>query len=71
LYVNKKVMKMTRVCAELGEELHKTVRKKAIDEGIPMKELIVRVLKKDVELAREKGGRGKGRNENKRDRDSV
>lgn len=40
---------MTRVCAELEEELHKVVRKKAIDKGIPMKEFIVRVLERDVE----------------------
>ena len=42
--INKKVTKMTRVCVELGEELHKAVRKKAIDEGVPMKEFIVNVL---------------------------
>ena len=39
---------MTRVCVELGEDLHKAVRKKAIDEGIPMKDFIVGVLKRDV-----------------------
>ena len=39
---------MTRVCVELGDELHKTVRKKAIDEGIPMKAFIVEVLERDV-----------------------
>jgi len=43
---------MTRVCVELGEELHKAVRKKAIDEGITMKAFIVAVLEKDIELAR-------------------
>ena len=40
---------MTRVCVELEDDLHKAVRKKAIDEGIPMKEFIVKVLKRDVE----------------------
>lgn len=40
---------MTRVCVELGDKLHKAVRKKAIDEGIPMKQFIVGVLEKDVE----------------------
>ena len=45
---------MTRVCVELGEELHKAVRKKAIDEGVPMKDFIVEVLEKDVELARKR-----------------
>lgn len=41
---------MTRVCVELGEELHKAVRKKAIDEGVPMKQFIVGVLEKDVDV---------------------
>ena len=43
---------MTRVCVELEEELHKEVRKKAIDKGIPMKVFIVGVLEKDVGLVR-------------------
>lgn len=40
---------MTRVCVELEDELHKAVRKKAIDGGVPMKDFIVGVLERDVE----------------------
>jgi len=39
---------MTRVCVELEDELHKAVRKKAIDEGIPMKDFIVGVLENNI-----------------------
>lgn len=41
---------MTRVCIELDGELHKAVRKNAIDEGIPMKDYIVRLVRKIVEV---------------------